>query len=351
MRSEDYKAVEEYLRELGATDEEVAEARVGEQYSELALDLVLRPPGEILDFATAAEQAGLSLDEAAQLWRAFGFPDPFTAPPRIAPDMADALKLFSATSQLLGPEAALALARVLGASTARLANAIVDSFRVQFELPRLHSGTPYSEIVRGYVDVARTMVPPAFEALGAVMRRHILEEAQGTWSWDDERATTGRELVVGFVDLVAYTALSRTLTPRQLAELVSRFEAVVGDVVSGHDGRVVKLIGDGAMFVVDSVADGCRLALGLVERVGAEGDLPPVRVALAHGSVVALHGDYYGDVVNLAARLLAVAAPSTVVASEPTAREAEAAGGFRVEALPASSLKGIPGPSAAFRIL
>src|SRR5204862_3657138 len=64
-------------------------------------------------------------------------------------------------------------------------------------------------------------------------------------------------------------------------------------------------------FVLNDPAAACHLALALV------GTSPhPVRVGMAHGAVVALHGDYYGPTVNLAARLVAVAPPSTVVVSE-----------------------------------
>lgn len=351
---DDQRVLVEYLVSLGATEDELAEALRGHTLSELAVDLVLRPPGPMLDFAAAAQQAGLALDDAARVWRAFGFPDPLTLPvgPRVAPDMAAALSLMAlAWRDLIGPDAALAVARVTGASISRLAQAIVDAFRVQFELPQLQAGTPRSEVVRGYTAVAEELVPRVVETMGALLRAHIVEAAAAAWSHDEERTTTTRhQVVVGFADLVGYTALSRTLSPGQLAALVDGFEDAVNEAASRGGGRVVKLMGDGAMFVCDDAGAAVALAVDLCARVAASGELPPVRVALARGDVVTMHGDFYGDVVNLAARLVAVAAPSTVVVAESMAAMAAAAG-FQVERLAASSLKGIPDPSVAFRVV
>ena len=53
----------------------------------------------------------------------------------------------------------------------------------------------------------------------------------------------------------------------------------------------------------------------------AEPALPPLRIGLAVGSVLARHGDVYGEVVNIAARLTGHARPDTVLVD----REAAAA--------------------------
>jgi class 3 adenylate cyclase len=85
---------------------------------------------------------------------------------------------------------------------------------------------------------------------------------------------------------------------------------LVWDQVNVAGGRVVKLIGDEAMFMVEDPLAACALASAMVER-----SPHPVRVGLACGPAVALHGDYYGPTVNLAARLVTAASPSTVVVS------------------------------------
>jgi adenylate cyclase len=142
---------------------------------------------------------------------------------------------------------------------------------------------------------------------------------------------------------VGSTDAQRTLSVKELAETVRRFEAQAWDLVSRAGGRVVKLIGDEAMFVIEDAASACDVGLRLVES-----SPHPVRVGLAHGPVVGLHGDYYGKTVNLAARLVRAATPSTVLISEPVRDRAGAA--FSFEPLAPLRLKGFAEPTRAYGI-
>ena len=128
---------------------------------------------------------------------------------------------------------------------------------------------------------------------------------------------------------------------------VARWEEVVYDTVAAHGGRVVKTIGDEAMFVgLSSAVAGIAIAL----RDAAAGHgLPPVRTGLAAGMVVARDGDFYGPVVNLAARLVGVARPGEVLADEAAARLASD-GGYRVDDAGTFDLKGFDEPVPALRI-
>ena len=107
------------------------------------------------------------------------------------------------------------------------------------------------------------------------------------------------------------------------------------------------MIGDEAMFVSEHANDACRVALDLVDAFRT-GELPPVRVGLAAGVVVSIFGDYYGEIVNLAARLVAVAEPSTVVASADT--RAASNNAFLFDELAPQSLKGFAAPVSICRV-
>jgi class 3 adenylate cyclase len=113
-------------------------------------------------------------------------------------------------------------------------------------------------------------------------------------------------------------------------------------LVTGAGGRVVKLIGDEAMFVIEDSSAACDVAVHFVET-----SPQPVRVGLAHGTVVALYGDYYGETVNLAARLVGAAEASTVVVSDAVRQKA--ADGFAFTALPERELKGFDEPVLFYR--
>ena len=337
----------EYLFSLGAAREDVAEAVVDGNIGGLALDLAMRGPGETVAFGPAAEAAGVSFEVAARYWRALGFPDPDPDAARMSREVVEALALVtSAGRDLLGDEGALRLARVLGASTSRLAQAVVDVFRVQFEARRLAAGESYPEVVEQYVNLARTILPPFMSAMGAVFQRHLVAVASGTWTSDAEGSTARRDSLVGFVDLAGYTALSQTLRPSELAQLIGGFEELVADATVRHRGRVVKLIGDAALFTVDDAAAGCRIALEVVETAAASGQFPHLRAGLAAGDVLALQGDVFGEVVNLAARLVAVAPEDGVLATEEVRQRVGAAMAFTP--LPPQSFKGFGSPTTAY---
>jgi class 3 adenylate cyclase len=72
-------------------------------------------------------------------------------------------------------------------------------------------------------------------------------------------------------------------------------------------------------------------------------------VGLAAGPTVALHGDYYGEVVNLAARLAKAGEPSEVIVSD-SLREA-AGEGYVFQPVPEMALKGFDAPVAGCRLL
>ena len=78
----------------------------------------------------------------------------------------------------------------------------------------------------------------------------------------------------------------------------------------------MKTIGDEVMFVSESPAVAAQIALRLTERTGDDAVLPDARAGSAYGSVVAREGDYYGPIVNLAHRLVELAYPGTVLASD-----------------------------------
>jgi class 3 adenylate cyclase len=133
----------------------------------------------------------------------------------------------------------------------------------------------------------------------AVARQRVIQEGVS-------RREMAR-LAVGFVDLVESTALQADLDPVALGEQVSRFEARAFDVIASGGGRLVKFIGDEIMVAVAEPVAACRIVVDLVDAFTDDGTRP--RAGLVYGEVLFRHGDYYGPVVNLAARLVDAAIP------------------------------------------
>ena len=149
-------------------------------------------------------------------------------------------------------------------------------------------------------------------------RRHVQAAVRRTMLLRARLGDAGTlpELAVGFADMVGFTMLSQQLSEEELAAVVSRFEEVAHDITTSLGGRVVKMIGDEAMFVSESVEAMARIGLGLAEAYADDELLSDVRVALAVGPVLVQDGDYYGTVVNLASRVVNIAAPGSVLVSD-----------------------------------
>jgi adenylate cyclase len=341
---DDIKALVDHVVSLGATQEDIERAARVAGLGPLALDLTMRPEGPAVPFEAFLESTSMDPGQVRRLWSALGLPESPPMPFPVTSDVQRALEALSFLSLHLGEEAVLGLARVIGSSVARIADALSSATRVGVEMPQIDTGMPYSEVARNYTSVARELLPILWDTIGAIFRRHLVLVSYQRWSTDEERVAVTVERTIGFVDLVGSTEVLRTLSVSEVAAAVNRFEQLVWDQVNAAGGRVVKLIGDEAMFMVEEPVAACALASAMVER-----SPHAVRVGLAYGPAVALHGDFYGPTVNLAARLVTAASPSTVVVSRAV-RDAAGAG-FAFEEVAVGPLRGFPDVSTAFRLV
>ena len=340
--AEDQTELVSYLLELGATVEQI---RASPNLGELALDLALRPLGPDT-LADVVAESGISWPTATRLLTAVGLPaDPNG---RLTLPEADAVRLLAAASAgELGEDATVQLARVAGNAMARVAETVVGAFRIRVEVPQRVAGTRHVDVAKETALFAQTMLPAFVSTLDALIRRQIVAVAERMWSTDPERTAVTLRRAVGFADLVDYTAVTSAMSARQLANTLMAFDERMAQIVVHGGGQVVKTIGDEALFVTEDVAAACSIGLELVAAFGRD-ELPPVRVGLASGEVVSVLGDVYGPEVNLAARLVDVADPSTVVASESV--RAATAQMFAFETLAPVALKGFPGLTPAHRL-
>jgi class 3 adenylate cyclase len=128
---------------------------------------------------------------------------------------------------------------------------------------------------------------------------------------------------VGFVDLVGFTEISGTMNSKELAVFIREFEGRAHDAVTAVGARVVKLIGDEVMFVATDPEAACLAGSALMHGFGDEMDRVVPRGGLAYGDVLVRGGDYYGSIVNLAARLVNEAVPQELLVTEELAQATE----------------------------
>ena len=122
-------------------------------------------------------------------------------------------------------------------------------------------------------------------------------------------------------DVVGYSRLMAADEAGTLAALKRHREVVFDPAVAAHNGRIVKLIGDGTIVEFGSVVDAVNCALSVQRRNGA---LPDegfgqskiiLRIGVNLGDVIIEGDDIYGDGVNIAARLEPLAEPGGICVS------------------------------------
>jgi class 3 adenylate cyclase len=118
-----------------------------------------------------------------------------------------------------------------------------------------------------------------------------------------------------FADLRGSTGLYETLGNAFATQLVSRSVSLLGQVISSRDGVLVKTLGDGLMATFAEPTTAMQAAIDMhkaLAQIGSDEQaddgqqLPPLKlqVGLAYGEMVEMSGDFFGDAVNIAARLL-----------------------------------------------
>ncbi len=306
----DRLALLEFLEQQGCTLDEMVDAEARDRLFALAGDRIIRPPHPRYDAAGAAAVLGVDAETISRAWRSFGLPDP-TEPVLGANDL-EALRTWLDVSALLGESGATGLARVVGAGTARLAEAESAALRAGMDgqVDRGHTG---SEAVsaQAYVVVA-DLVPRIGNVLDTVHRHHI-EAARRHFELVAPGFDDAIRCGIGFADLSDFTHMSQELPLTELSVLLAEFDAASSRTISDGGGRVVKFLGDAVMFVAPTARSLAAIALGLVHHPKAEMACLQLRAGIAFGDVLAQDGDYFGPPVNLAARLVAAAEPGQVL--------------------------------------
>jgi adenylate cyclase len=241
--------------------------------------------------------------------------------------------------------------RVLGDSLRRMAETESDAWRSDLMEPMIAKGATAADLTRMSVSEGSLQLDAATdEALLAVWH------AQQAQSWTRniiggfEQALVAAGLLrplqrppaICFLDITGYTQLTNERGDAAAADLAEVLGRLVNRSTLQRGGRPVKWLGDGVMVFFRDPGPGVLAALELVEGVQSAG-LPPAHVGLHAGPVLFQEGDYFGQTVNLAARIAEYARPGEVlVTREVVDASAEVDASFTV--IGPVELKGIAGP-------
>ncbi len=325
-------------------------------------DELHRVPGPVSDrtYAEFRTSLGPLGERLPSLFVAFGLaePDPTT---RLESDeeafLADLLQLMDDTHT---PDVALRVMRLYGDAAGRAAKAALglyeDVLAQLGEAVALASMPPEEEYVRVFRPWARLArkvpdlasylagqhISRAIDAFSAEATERILAEA----GFVAERHEV--EPGVAFIDLTGFTRLSEERGDRAAATIAIQLGEIARETAARHDGRVVKLLGDGVLLRFPDAARAVEATLDLLAALPAAG-LPSGHAGVHSGPLIEREGDVFGRSVNLAARVSDVAPPGELYVTDAVARALEGSP-RRLEPVAPTDLQGI-GTVALYRVV
>jgi TolB-like protein len=166
-----------------------------------------------------------------------------------------------------------------------------------------------------------------------------------------------RRLVAVFAaDVAGYSRLTGADEEGTHVRLREHLQGLFAPNIAAHRGAIVKHTGDGLLAEFDSVVDAVRCAVdvqrGMAKRNAA---VPPnerieFRIGINLGDIIKDAGDLFGDVVNVAARLEAVAEPGGICLSDDAHRHVRNKIDVAFDDVGEQRLKNIERPIRVFRV-
>jgi class 3 adenylate cyclase len=159
-------------------------------------------------------------------------------------------------------------------------------------------------------------------------------------------ADTGTEKLytILFADIAGSTALYEKLGDAAAqAQIGLRLDKIAG-VVASFRGTVIKSIGDELMCRFDAPADAVQAACEIHELMERQTDTTGVRLAtrigIHRGTAIQQDNDLFGDAVNVAARVTALAKAEQTLATDATVRALPAVRAVQTRQLNRAAVKG-----------
>jgi adenylate cyclase len=158
-------------------------------------------------------------------------------------------------------------------------------------------------------------------------------------------------------DVVGYSRLMGEDEAGTLAALKAHRQELIDPEVAAHNGRIVKLMGDGALVEFASVIDAVECAVAIQQGMGGRhGGVPDerriaFRIGINIGDIIVEGEDIYGDGVNVAARIEGLAEPGGICISRSARDQVRDKLDYALDDLGEHEVKNIARPIRVFRVL
>jgi adenylate cyclase len=262
-----------------------------------------------------AEEAGIPLEFLLAMRQAIGLARPDPDERSFDEHDLETARAFARLREAgLPEESLLEVSRVLGSGIAQSAEAM----RTVFARMLLESGADEHELASRNAQATRELLPLMAPLMDHTMRLHMRDQVRnqqiGRGELVEGAAQGLRHVWVCFADMVGFTRLGERVDPAELGGLVTQLTDLAIEAVT-PPVRLVKTVGDAAMFVSPAADRLVDTALTIVGRAEDDERFPELRAGAAGGVALSRGGDWYGPPVNLASRVTGVARPGSVLAT------------------------------------
>jgi class 3 adenylate cyclase len=225
------------------------------------------------------------------------------------------------------PDLILRAARIFGEGARRTTEAVVaiydEAAQRMHDVPRVPVGPAYEQLVRPWAAFAQ--LAPVLAGWLTAEHLSVAIDAYSVGHTEQMLATAGHvparqpaPPAIAFIDVSGFTRLAQERGDEEAAQVALDLGELSRAVAGKHGGRLVKLLGDGALIRFDDVASAVHACLELLTAM-PRARLPPGHAGICAGPIVARDGDVFGRTVNLAARLSDLAAPGQIYMTEEDA--------------------------------
>ena len=346
-----YVRVVARLRARGHTLEQIKRASDNGQLAVGPIESLLNTEEGRYTLKDASREAGLDPALIKRIYAAWGLGS--LSLDAISDEDLEMMRYSAAILEAGFPQAAfLQLQRVYGQAIAQIADAEVRLFHLYVHEPLMREGVPGAQIAEEMEGLTRDTLPFATPLMnylhGRFLAHFVEQDVIGHMEADlaEQTPEEGRlRVAIAFADLAGYSRLTVERGDEEAVGAVERFVEAVEQSLP-PDARVIKTLGDEVMVVGSDSAALTGWAVDL--QLGIAAGEPPPRIGVHYGQALYRDGDYYGQDVNQAARVVARAAGGEVLVTRSVVDMAVGVDGLEFDRIGEVGLKGFSEPTELF---
>lgn len=300
-----------------------------------------------------ADQLGLEVEVLKSVYLALGLAEP-PEDGRLTVEAEEILQRFVGVWGPGGEDGLVRAARLVGEPAQQLSEGWTRLYVEKIAEPLDEQGLTPEERIREIVattEQAALLAPMMFNWLMQTHLRHAIDRAnlEGIEEAMAEiglaASTPKRPPAIAFVDISGYTQMTQTHGDEQAVRSSNLMRSHSQRVAGGHGGRLVKLLGDGAMLYFEDVSGAVSAVVELVRALARDG--LDAHAGIHAGPVIEHDADFYGSTVNLTSRIADLANPGEIVVSGVVVDQVE---DLVAESLGSAILKGVAEPVPTYRL-